>query len=137
MERNGQVGGGGGDGVGQRRRRSSAPAFEPPLPAPVRRSDLVAARRNDSDVEAPMSVEQHVRVDRELNNVTREFQDMKSVIQELQRQVKDLQKFVKKSPAAKRKSFRRFETSEGTTYYENEEGSESVWTLPEGADVVE
>ena len=67
----------------------------------------------------------------DLNSVTRDFQDMK-------RQLEALQKLVKKSPAAKRKLFRRLETSDGgSAYYQNEESGETVWTLPEGADVVE
>ena len=92
MKLNGQGGegngGGGGTGGGQRRRRSSAPAFEPPPPAPIPRSELVpapiprselvvAAAQHDGDVESPMSVEQHIRVDRELKLVKLENQEMK------------------------------------------------------------
>ena len=67
-----------------------------------------------------------------------ENQEMKRGFQDMKRQLAALQKLVKKSPAAKRKSFRRFETSEGgSAYYQNEENGETVWTLPEGSDVVE
>ena len=35
-----------------------------------------------------------------------------------------------------KKSFRRLETSEGgRNYYQNKESGETVWTVPEGADV--
>ena len=38
----------------------------------------------------------------------------------------------------KRTSFRRLETSDGgRNYYQNEESGETVWTVPEGADVVD
>jgi hypothetical protein len=36
-----------------------------------------------------------------------------------------------------RVSFRRVTTEDGTSYYHNEESGETVWTVPEGADVVE
>merc|ERR1712028_302559 len=138
--------------MGQRRRRSSASAFEPAPPAPIRRSDLVAAaRRHDGDVESPMSVEQHVGVDQELRTIKSENQEVKSEnqeiksenqeikseFQEIKRQLEALQKIImKKSPATKRKSFRRFETSDGgSAYYQNEESGETLWDLPEGADV--
>ena len=58
----------------------------------------------------------------------------------VKRQFEALQKLVKKLPADQipRKLFRRLETNDGgSAYYQNVESGETVWTLPEGADVVE
>ena len=93
-------------------------------------------RQHENEIQDVKSENQQMKHDH--NSVTSENQQMTREFQEMKRQFEALQKLVKKSPVAKRKSFRRLETSEGgSAYYQNQESGETVWTLPEEADVVE
>ena len=82
-------------------------------------SEIQEMKRQHENENQQIKVEfQEMKSD--LNSVTRENQEMKSENQEMKRgfqdmkrQLEALQKLVKKSPAAKRKLFRRLETSDG------------------------
>ena len=123
-----------------RRRRSSAPsAFEAAPPAPRRRREVVGASRADESNSKGIDKQQ-----REIN------QQQQRQINELKQQVVELMELVASRSVntiveenqdgtinKKRLSFRKLETEDGTAYYANEESGDTVWTLPEGADVVE
>ena len=82
-------------------------------------------RQHENEIQDVKSENQQMKHD--LNSVTSENQQMTREFQEMKRQFEALQKLVKKSPVAKRKSFRRLETSEGgKAYYQNVESGETV-----------